>query len=276
MAIAQVSDLLTYLGVVSNTGQAAWTPLCTLLLPYAERMIRKYVGYAIEQQTFTEYHPLITTRPAMSQGYTEDEEILAYEGSPQGARPIRQGRGNSRDTIRLNNLPVRSIVSIYEDPSAWLAVPAGSGFPSSTLLVEGRDFYPDWDGVDASSNRWSKSGIVFRTGGIWSLIARSVQVTYVAGYTAAELQAMSNDVTGGDAMDFKMAVLMTGAKLVKEAIANGLEGPANTGMIVQESIDGYAVTYAQPLKGIDVTLVNDIPEGAKKLLEERVRMSKFL
>ena len=276
MAICQVSELLSYMNVTSSTGITNWTPLFSQLLPFAERMVRKYVGYGIEQQTFTEYHPLITTRPSMSQGYTEDEEILAYEGSPQGARPIRQGRGNSRDTIRVNNLPIRSIVSINEDPSGWLDVPAGTGFQPSTQLIESRDFYVDWDGNDNTGNRWSKSGMVFRTGGIWSLIARSVQVIYVAGYTSAELANTTNGPDLGEAMDFKMAVLMTGSKLIKEAIANGLEGPQNTGMILTESIDGYAVGYAQPLQGIDVTLMNDLPVGAKRLLEERVRMSKFI
>lgn len=273
--IATFEEVLTY---VRGAGAASDTliGLINLLHPFAERLVRKYVGYGIEQMTFTEYHPLITTRPAMSQGYTDDDEILAYEGSPQGARPIRQGRGNSRDTLRLNNLPIRSITSIYEDPSAWTTVPSGTGFPASSLLTEARDFYVDWDGTDQSGNRICESGMVFRTGGIWSLTARTVKVTYVAGYTEAELANTGNAEDLGAAMDFKMAILMTSSKLIKEAIANGLSGPQNTGMIVQETIDGYNVTYAQPLTGVDCILGNDLPVGAKRLLESRVRMSQFL
>jgi hypothetical protein len=212
----------------------------------------------------------------MSQGYTEDEEILAYEGSPQGARPIRQGRGNSRDCLRVCNLPLKSVVSIYEDPSAWLATNAGSRFPSTTLLVEGRDYQVDWDKEKDDGTKISPTGFIYRTGGIWSLQARSVKITYVAGYSADELAATGHTVGNDEAMDFKSAVLISSAKLVKEAVANGLEGPMNTGMILAEAIDGYNVTFAQPLKGVDVSLANDLPEAAKKILEERVRYSKYL
>jgi hypothetical protein len=275
MPITTDDECMTYLRITSAANIAKYGGLVTLLRPFAERMVRKYVGYGIEEATYTEYHPLISTRPSMSQGYTEDEEILAYEGSPQGARPIRQGRGNSRDCLRLCNLPVRSIGSIYEDPSAWINTDVSLAFPATTLLVAGRDYQVDWDKQKDDGTKISSTGFVYRTGGIWSLQARTVKVTYTAGYTAAELAATGHTIGADEAMDFKSAILITTAKLVKEAILNGVV-PDQTGIILAESLDGYSVQYMAPLQGLDLSLMNDMPAAAKKILEERVRLSKYI
>lgn len=265
--LLQASDIQAYLSI-GNT--SPYVALCNLLAPYADRLVKKYVGYAVEQATFTELWPFISTRADLSVGYVEDEEILAYEGSPQGARPIRQGRGNSRDTLFALNLPVRQVVSIYEDVQAWLNTNPAQAFPAGTLLKSGTDYVVDWESFDfVGLTGVCKTGFIFRVGSIWSLQARSVKLTYVAGWSAAELAST--------VPEYKLAAVLTGAKLVKEAIAQGLgDGMGSTGLIQSEDLDDYSVSYVPPEGGPDVCLQNDMPREAKKLLEELVRMTKHL
>lgn len=270
MSIATLAECVTYLRATQK-GTESDLGLIQMFLPIVERLVRRHVGYHIEHKVHTEYHPYMSTRPSLSQGFTEDEDLFRYEGSPQGARPIRQGRGNSRDALLLRNLPVRSVTSIHEDPNAWVTVesPSYTKWSDGTLLVEARDYVVDWDCDDEDGNTICKSGIVFRNGGIWSLQARSIKVVYTAGYTDQEIRA-------GEGADFKQAVLMGVAKFVQEAFANALYGERRAGAIISESLDGYSVSFANPLQGSDVTFGNDLPVGVKRLLEPRLRMTQFI
>lgn len=253
----------------SETKHAAWVALADIVAPLADRLVKKYVGHDVEQATRTEYLPLISTRPSLSQGVVDEDDVLAYEGSPQGARPIRQGRGNSRDTLMLDLLPVRSITSVNEYPAAWLNpdYPAGD-WPAASALAAGRDWHADWDGTDSAGVRWCKSGFLFRVGGIWSLQARSVRVIYVGGYSADELADTYSE--------FRTAALITGMKLFAEFKAlSPAAKMGNTGIKVAESMDDYSVTYAPPGR-LPSILMEDLPGGAKMLLEGHRRMGQFI
>lgn len=264
------NDLIAFLALdPTNPKHVSFISLATLLAPICDRLVKKYVGYEIEQAIFTDYHPLIATRPSLAQGFTEDDMILAYEGSPQGARPIRQGRGNSRDTLSTLNLPIRSITSIYDSFTAWLnpSLPNGD-FPASTLLQPGSDYMVDWDSLDDSNVNWSRSGFIYRIGAVWSLQARTTKITYVAGYTPTEL---SNHYT-----EFKTAALLTGQYLFLQCVAIG-RGTSfqNSGIVISEKMDDYEVKF-QPRGKLPDVLMSDMPPGAKILLESYRRMSKFL
>ena len=204
-------------------------------------------------------------------GITEDELILQYEGSPQGARPIRQGRGNSRDTLPLLNTPIRSITTVYENPTAWLNpdYPNGDWFSMPQyLLVEGTDYAVDWDGLDENGNDICLSGFLFRIGGIWALTARSVRVTYVGGYTATELTSQYPE--------FKYATLLTGAFMVKQAQIMQLGiSVTNSGVVIGEKLDDYAVQYQPLFKPLEV-MMQDLPVAAKMVLEPLRSMWQFL
>ncbi len=252
----------------TNPAHAQLVVLCAIGAKIADRLIKKFLGSAVEEGTFTEYHPLISTRPSLSQGFTEDDMILAYEGSPQGARPIRQGRGNSRDTLRLRNLPVRSVTSVFDHPDAWMDPdnPAGV-WPANTQLVEGTSFQVDWDGMDSSGDNWSKTGFLYRIGGTWGLQARTTKVVYTGGYTALELEE--------EFPEFYGAALVAGTFYFNQMRLYGVGSfSGSTGIKVAEAMDDYSVKFAEP--GEQLTQrAHDLPPAAKILLSEHVNYSKF-
>lgn len=113
-------------------------------------------------------------------------------------------QGNSQQVFALRNRPVTAISALYLDNSAYWGTALGS-FPASTLLVEGVDYALDRDQPDGSS----RSGLVYRIGGLWQRpqIRRvgtignaegaqvgNIKISYTAGFSVlpinVELAAM--------------------------------------------------------------------------------------
>src|SRR5690606_27255692 len=137
-----------------------------------ESTICNHVGYDICQGTRTEYYPSASLQRPVSDGPLQWDTL--------GNRAYGIDIPSTVNELQLTSLPLRSITSIYEDPGAYGGQAPGA-FPEGSLLTSGVDYYfvPDKDGL-------CRSGIV-RRHGAWSQVPGSIKVTYVSGYTAAEL-----------------------------------------------------------------------------------------
>jgi hypothetical protein len=168
MAILTIAQLHTQLGLTSPS--QAVQDLLAQVQPMAENAVKEYVGYDIEQATYTEFLP-------SSDSYGDREPLVdRYEGISGGRFAPVYGRRRNR--LRVSQLPLRSLTSVHENPPAWET--AGGDWPVTSLLLEGTGFRVDWREPGIS---WS--GKLVRLANGWPVESRSVKVTYVAGLTAA-------------------------------------------------------------------------------------------
>jgi hypothetical protein len=147
-------------------------------------------------------------------------------------------------------LPVRSITTVHEDTAAYFGQGSGD-FPASSLLTAGTDYC-----LRATTSGISKSGIIERLGSRWPARAGTVQVVYVAGYTAAEL------APGGIGSIFSMAVAQQVQSLYTES-------GAETGTVKSESIGDWSATYA-------VEQAGSLRRQVKKLLGPHVNYGRLM
>lgn len=255
MALLSNDECLSFLGAASAIS-AGDNTLVALLRPMGERLVKEFVGYTIEQETFTEYYP------QREESQTHDAFVDGWEMVSNQAMAYSGGSARGR-ILPLRNLPVRSITTIHEYASAW-NVPGGH-FPPETLLQEGTDYFLDWETPGRS---WT--GFVFRRSGSWLLAPRCIKVVYTAGLTTAELR--------DNYPDFKLAALQTVAKLFNEAKTQQgyAKGQSGVGPVVSESLADWSATYATTVVAEQLGLQQTLPLSARKLLEPYVRMSKFL
>jgi len=148
--IVDISELHTTLGLADTSADA---PLLRIAHRRAERLIKDYVGYEVEQNTFTEYHP--AARGPADDYFTELR------------RPLQQ-------YLILRNVPVRSITGIDVDT-------AGAWTGTYLSLAAGQ-----WrlEGTDPTKCR---TGILYRYNDLWPSAANSTRVVYVGGWSADEL-----------------------------------------------------------------------------------------
>ena len=224
-SICTIGDVLTYLGKAGSANDAA-RGLIGMLIPLADDAIRSHLGYSVTQQTYTQLYP---DRDLHASGNEEYVDIT------NGRVTFRQ-RGASR-ILQLDELPVRSIVQLHEDSSAY----AGQGsddFAAATLMTEGTDYYRD---IDQSG--LCRTGHIIRIGATWPTRGRTVQVQYVAGYTAAELDGTATEGIRAQAIRFAAIIAVVAA--FNEADTHG-SGAQGTGAAVsQEAIStgGHTVGY---------------------------------
>jgi hypothetical protein len=231
--ICPADEVLIYLGLATTN------PLVVLLQPMVEKLVRNFVGYHIEFKEYIEYLPSVPAAAAYTPLIDQWER---YSGGQQSL-------------LQLKNLPVRSILSVHENSSAW-NVPTGT-WGSNFLLSAGAYL------LDLDEDGWCRTGHLLRQGGSWSLAPRSVRVEYEAGYTALELQE--------DYPEFRAAVLLGMAKAYNEALAYQQGDGAGVGPIQAERIDTWSANYATASRVLE--LQYDLPQGAKRILEPFVRPS---
>ena len=234
MAILNNAEILAWLGKGGDATEAELN-LLAMLRPMVERAVKRRVGYAIEQATYTHYLPEDRRR-----GF-KDPELHYEDVKDDRAIAVAGGTVAEAADLQLPELPVRSVASVYEDVSA----DGGQGvsdFPASTLLTAGVDYY-----LDYTTSGLSKSGHLVKCSSAWPAKPRTVKVTYTAGYTHAEL-------TDGIAADIKLACLVT---IQHYWARRGADGGRT---IKSESIGDYSVTFAG---NASVAL----PTEAKRLLQ---------
>ena len=198
-----------------------------------ENSIRRYLGYSITQpdSDYVHYLPNI-----------DQVSQVKYRNWDTTVGPA----------LQLPETPVRSITSVYLDTEAH-AGSATSPWPSSSQLTEGSDFY-----VDYSESGFSMSGLLIRVGNSWPSKARSVKITYNAGWTSDEISGTTNSMTL-DASPIRLAVLtqlQDSYNRVKTA-----QGSASTysGNIKRERLADYEVELSDSSEMDSDGIVSGIP-----------------
>jgi len=248
--IASMSEVLTILGVSADPDNAT---LANINLAHRgiERLVKNHLGYEPEQKSHTEYLPSGLNQSSFSDATLRYEKIgnQAVGWSSDSQESLR---------LQLRHLPVRSITELRQDSSAFGGSSPDS-FGDGTILVAGRDFFPDIDEEGICRN-----GMLVRINGAWSSSPRSIKVTYVAGYSPEELAG--GDSAEIDASDLKLAVL----EAVREwQIASGSGGQ----QVSSESVGDYSVSYVAPTAAAAAI---GLSENVKSKLSPYVSLARLI
>jgi hypothetical protein len=179
---------------------------------------------------------------------------------------------NGPQTIQLKHLPIRKITSVRVDSNGYFGKGA-SAFPASTAWTEGEDFFAEYE-----QGNYAPSGIV-QARGAWTVTPGSIKITYLAGYSEAELagEALANVDSGGivttayvNASDIKQAAILTAMKFFKTVEEHKKQSTVGftAGAINSEKLGDYSYTLdtssvSSALSSMQVSL----PQEADMLLE---------
>ena len=242
MSIVTRAEVLAFLGKGSNVTDAE-DGILQFIRTRVERSVKTYLGYNVEQSTYIHFLPE-TNRAVRNDGVAIYRDLV-------GTRVVAATIGGTKEGLNLHvpELPLRSVSEIREDHGAY----GGQGvddFPDSTILVAGTDYY-----IDLGTSGLSTSGVLRRIGPSWSNKARSIKVSYTAGYTATELRS-------GIASDIGHATLLA----IQAAFAKRGD---TQGTISSERLGDYAVQYAIDKPG-------RMPRASRSLLQPYVRYARFI
>lgn len=213
----------------------AETALIIQIHEFVERLVKNHLGYEVEESSYTEYLPISGNELSESVLFSGDDQLVQY--------------GGGSDRLFLNELPVRSIVSLYENASAY---GMAANFVAGSLRIEGRDFYLHRGGTTIS-----KSGMLVRIGGNWPTSPMSVKVGYAAGYTAAEL-AKTN---------IPYAVALAFAASWNECLSlQGSEIGQSAGPMTSEKIGDWSASYEPQSVQQIMGMLTDLPMKVRQLL----------
>lgn len=261
--IAAGDDIFRYLS--SRTGGSARDKdLFNLLLPIGVGMIRDFVGFQIDQATFTEWYPDRQIHP-LHNALVDDADRGADLYDVSGNQVVQYGTGGNNQAFAVRNLPLRSITFLWENANASDTVPPT--FSDEHKLTEGQHYV-----VDYSQSGLSWTGLIFRKSGSWPFQGshRPIQVQYVAGFTEAEIKAQFPMA--------RWALMITLRKLISEAKANEeneLTGAAG-GPITAEHLDSWGANYDTTSMARNLGLSETLPVGAKKALEPYVNYARYV
>lgn len=256
LAADDVTALINRLGGTTVLTAADVSLITGDVVPRAEMMVREHLGYSVEQATYTEYLP--------DMDYRQPESTLEARFLSPGYG-YTHGVSNPVSELFVNEYPLRSVTSVYENQIAWETDPVNGDFSSGFLLTAGSDYT-----VDFAEPGFSFSGSLKRFGA-WSPIRKSVKVTYVAGYTADEL-----DSTRWRAI--KEAVMLTAHKFYLDVtmLQRTSKKTSGFGIVTSEKLDDYFVQFnVESIKNL-LGFANTLPAQAVMLLRKHVWVHKLL
>lgn len=251
-AIIDISDVLTWLGMGASATRAQRAKI-EFLIPFAEDAVKQDVGYSILQATHTQFLPErdLTVDDTEQFDVVNDRVLIQREGQD--------------DALFLPERPVRSITSVNEDIGA--SGGQGASDFSGANLTSGTDYY-----IDNTVSGVSWNGRLVKKFGTWSYRRRTVKVVYVAGFTAAELDAGTiRGPEGGSILSFKMAAVLATSAWYLES--NSFEPSSGyVGPVVSERLRDRSVTYSTAqLKQLSMTM--GLPQKSRELLKQFKRYS---
>ena len=245
--IVKTAEAMTWIGKPNATPQEL--AMLNLFHRKAEQAVKSHCHTELETATFTEFYPTEDARRS-------HENIVDVDAASQFAIISAL---DGPDIVRLRNVPVRSITSVYEQPGACAGQVSGA-FPASTLLTAGTHYW-----LDIERAGLSRTGFLRKRVGAWPVEAGSIKITYVAGFTAAELDG---EVDAGEinASDIKLAVYLTLAHYWNKMLSQkaGLQG----GIKTSESLGDYSYS----LGGDFGKSAWKVPAAASGLLQDYVQM----
>ncbi len=242
--IVDIADIVTMLGVGSTITEAN-RALITMLKSFVENDVRSYLRTDLTQATYTHYLPnrkvIVESEPML---WVENKRVTNRWATAEG------------DVLQLPQLFARSITSIYEDCNAKGNQQAGD-FPVASLLTAGTDYF-----LDIDESGLARASQVRRIGTLWSRYPRTIKVTYVAGFTAAEI-----DATYSDIRELVVNETVSKFKLAKSRLGTGSGGgfPIKSEKIGTE----YAVSYDTGVRWMTQAGLSD---DARAALEKYVNI----
>lgn len=253
--IVEISENLLVLGITSPTEvERAMVQIC---IGPAEGAIKRHLNYDPVQATRTEYYPQF-------EGANSGESVWEVNDSVAYMRSLA---GGSADILQVQHLPIRSITSLKVDYDGRSGTREGA-FASETAWTEGTDFFPNYDKKDSSGIKMCTDGMI-RSEGRWPERAGSVELIYVAGYTAAELRGQDSVV---DASPIWEAVLDEVTRRVHKhysRMKKALTGFVG-GALTSESLGDYSYS-------VDGATLSKLVGGSFDLLPEtEIKLEKFV
>ena len=190
--IASLAEARTYLGLNGAISDSD-LGLLNLVHAGAHAAVRKYLRYDPEYKSErTEYYPRLDDRPRDGAGVWDSDGAKAYW------KPAASDQG---DVLIVQHLPLRQVRQIYLDENARFGTAPGGAWPASSLLVEGTDFYPEYE-----QSGVCLSGSIRKVAGGWPSTPGSLKVVYECGYTSEELNGEAGVF---DARSLKEGVLLS-------------------------------------------------------------------
>lgn len=175
--IASIADVMLELGLSSPTTNE--TNVVTAAVKRAEAALKRFLGFDPLLHECTEYHPQQNYQAQISRGIWEVMEQRAM---------MRQISEAATNELQVMVTPVRESPT----PQCWKDYDGRSGtqtgsFGTATALTIGSQFWPNYDGIDASGSKICRDGII-RTIGLWPTSVGSVKLVYWGGYSSDELR----------------------------------------------------------------------------------------
>lgn len=238
--------------------------LLNMYWPLAERLVKKFLGYDPQQKTYDEFYPDVYGQPP------SETLVDGYEGSAGKVVPIDRYRDSGR-ILPLRALPVRSVQTVWENPDAWESSPPA--WPDSAKLTEGVHFVADYRDSSLSvpgSGDMAWTGFLIRRSGVWYAGERAIRVQYTAGFTAAELK--------DSYPEFQIAVVTAVQFWVAQTLAQRINPVTGSvgGAITGESLRGWSISYDSSVAALNQGLQMELPIASCRLLEDYVRMGKYM
>lgn len=178
--IIDASEVLLNMGL-SGTVTDEERAIVNTAIRMAEGAVIRYLKYDPVQRTRTEYYP--------QQDFNAHSRHGIWEVDGNQAIRRRESLAATRE-LQVQHIPIRSITSLSVDLDGRFGTKSG-GF--ATNKVQGDDFWPHFDGNDDDGNGICRDGII-ESIGVWSTIAGSTKIVYIAGYSEEEFHGQKSFV----------------------------------------------------------------------------------
>jgi len=259
--IVDISDVLLELGLSASVTDEE-RGLVQAAIHKASGAIIRHLKYDPEIKLHTEYYP--------SMDFSLRARDFVWEVDDSNAF-IRRLAEAASDELQVQHIPVRvtdedgnNAIDLRIDFDGRSGTRSGS-FATSTLKIEGSDFWPNYDLEDSNSRRVCRDGII-RSHGRWPSVAGSVKIIYVGGYTKTELRGQDSVI---DASPIYDAVVDESVRRVMKAFSRRKRATVGfTGPFESESLGDYKYkTNTKILESLVGTSWDLLPETQGKLTE---------
>jgi len=229
--IADISEVLLELGLSSSVTDEE-RAIALVSLSKAEGAIRRHLRYDPTLDERIEYYP------QQDFGSIGRGVIWESEGDQAILKNIVEA---SSSNLQLRHIPIRSspAIDLRIDYDGRSGTKSGA-FDSTTIKVEGTDFWPNYDAVDSSGYRICKDGIL-KSMGLWPDTAGTVRIVYTGGYSSAELHGQDSVL---DASSIVEAVIDEAVRRFKKVWVNKKQTLAGftAGPMIREDLGDYSYT----------------------------------
>jgi len=253
--IADISDVLLMLGLSSGPTEEQ-RALAQFSINAAEAAVARYLKYHPALAQRTEFYPNMEKSTSSREGVWETNDQEAF---------IRQLSEAATSELQVSNIPIRASDELGANPIDLRidydgrAGTRSGAFAVETKKVEGVDFWPNYNAIDANGYSVCMDGLV-RSEGRWPTTAGAVKIVYMAGYTQDEFRGNGGNI---DAYPIYEAVVDESVRRVKKILTRAFRYGAGLGVgpLTSENLGDYSYSAdtatLQKLVGTDADLLQE-------------------